>query len=72
MNDSDEVRKAKLLRTRKIQILEADQHLGKSYRDLVETSKVIDDDEFWATHMPDFAASCMWTKTMQGIRKKVD
>ena len=70
VNESDEKRKARLLETRKKQILEADQHLGKSYRDLVETSKVIDEEEFWATHMPDYAAKLHIDEDEAGAMKK--
>ena len=70
VNDSDDVRKAKILQARKKQILEADQYLGKSYQDLVEISKVIDEDEFWATHMPDYAAKLHVEEDDAGAMKK--
>lgn len=70
VNESDEKRKARLLEARKRQILEADQHLGKSYRDLVENSKVIDEEEFWTTHMPDYAAKLHVDEDEAGAMKK--
>ena len=43
------------LEERKKQLLEVDKGLGKNYRELVDTG-VLDAEEFWATHMPDYAA----------------
>ena len=45
----------KQLEERKKQLLEVDKELRKAYHDLVDTG-VLEAEEFWATHMPDYAA----------------
>lgn len=35
---------------RRRQLLEHDRHLAKQYRDLVEVSKILTDEDFWASH----------------------
>jgi hypothetical protein len=59
INNTDADMRAKALTSRKKQILEADKHLGKQYQDLVVNAKCIDEEEFWSTHMPNYASILM-------------